>query len=173
MDLTRTARVLAARWPIVVILAILGAVAGWWGAGYRNENIEPLWEATAPISLVEGAADQEGARAADSIEARLEEVRQLAMEVNREALDIDPSTSDIEMSAALTIQIDADNGEVVFIAEAPTEEEAIARASEIRSAYISDPGQEAEGRIQQLINEVSRQMEEARAALARVAGEPQ
>jgi hypothetical protein len=70
------------------------------------------------------------------------------------------------MSAALTIQIDADNGEVVFIAQAPTEEDAVERASTIRSAYISDPGQEAEGRIQQLINEVSRQMEEARSQIS-------
>ncbi len=172
MDLTRTARVLRARWPVVVILALLGAIAGWMGAGYRNDSIEPLWEAGAPISLVEGAADEENARAGASVEDRLNEIRDLALEANRDIIDIDPDTREIETSPESgTILVNTDVGEVVFIAQARTEDEAIARASEIRQTYLTDPARDATARLNQLIGDLGDQMAETRQRIVELEGE--
>ena len=137
MDLTRTARVLAARWPVVVIIALLGALAGWFGADYRNSSIETIYIGEAAIVLVEGVAEEDSNRAATEREAQLESIRDAALEANREQLDIDPDTNEIETSPANNVVI-AEN-EVLFVAQASTEAEAQQRALELRARYLDDP----------------------------------
>jgi Mrp family chromosome partitioning ATPase len=138
MDLTRTARVLAARWPVVVIIALLGALAGWFGAEYRNNSIETVYIGEAAIVLVEGVAQEDNNRAATELEAQLESIRDAALEANREQLDINPDTTEIETTPANTVAI-SDNNEVLFIAQASTREEAEERALDLRSRYLADP----------------------------------
>ncbi len=154
MDLTRTARVLAARWPVVVIIALLGALAGWFGADYRNNSIQTVYVGEAAIVLVQGVAEEDNNRAATELEAQLESIRESAIEANREQLDLDPSTTEVEMSPANTVII-TDTNEVLFVAQAPTEVEAQARAVDLRARYLADPS--AGQRVQ---------FQERRAALA-------
>jgi Mrp family chromosome partitioning ATPase len=154
MDLTRTARVLAARWPVVVIIALLGALAGWFGADFRNDSIETVHFGEAAIVLVEGVADDDTNRAATEREAQLESIRLAALEANREQLDLDPDTQEIETSPANTVVV-TDENEVLFVAQAATPDEARERALELRARYLADPS--AGQRVQ---------FQERRAALA-------
>jgi len=169
VDLTRTLRVLGSRWPLVVALALLGAIAGWFGAGFRNDRIEPVWEASAPISLVEGAADEEtqGNRAEATIEDRLTEIQELAREINRDEIDIDPSTPDIETSPERgVILVDVDGKSVNFIARGGTEDAAVARALELRQNFLDDPEQNEAKRITALRDDLASQMSGARLEIA-------
>ncbi len=52
MDLTRLIRVVRDRWVFVLVVAVLGAVAGWGLTHLNNQNIAPQFRAIAAISLV-------------------------------------------------------------------------------------------------------------------------
>jgi hypothetical protein len=160
MDLTRTARVLAARWPVVLIIALLGALAGWFGADYRNGSIETIFVGKAAIVLVEGVTDDDSNRAETEREAQLESIRLAALEANREQLDIDPDTNEIETSPANTVIIVGN--EVQFIAQASTEDEAQQRALELRARYLADPSAGQRVQFEQRRNALAEQLDDVR-----------
>ena len=158
MDLTRTLRVLRARWPWVVVFAVLGFAAGVFGAAWRNASLTPVIRAEAPVTVVASveSEDNPSGVSRDFAQARLEEALAFALEVNADLLEANPSWE---------IFSDVDRGALVFVAEGSSTEEAQARAGELRSRYLEGQPPNVLEQIQTQLEQISARMADVRARI--------
>lgn len=126
MELSRLSRALRDRWISVLVLTLLGLVAGIAFTVLANENREPVYQATAPI----GFTVEEG-QSTDDLADQLNDAQAAATVAAQDMLLEDPS---------LLIQTDTFGAKLLFIAQASSPEEAAERARSLRQAYLEiDP----------------------------------
>ncbi len=164
MDLIRALRILRHRWLIATAI-ILGttsvAVAT---ATYRNDSIEQVSRAEAPITFISDVADLDsggnqgsggGSPLLEIVQAQIEEARVRAVSVNADLL-ADPS-NEIVADPAL--------GKLTFIARGEDAAEAIATASEMRRRLITRQPVDMESQLREQLDILTERMDEVRADL--------
>ena len=126
--------VLRAKWWIIALVAIAGALLGSYLAVSNNRSIRPRWQGEAAVTFISlsegGSSEASGGKGGNStsseISAQAEGVRaQLLLE---ERLNADPK---------LSIRVDREKNVLLFTASGRDGEETLNRALELRSQYQS------------------------------------
>jgi len=123
VELNRLVRLVRARWWLFAIVAGAGLVSGFLFTSFRNGEIRPEFRATATaiVDRDEGSTDRD-------FETRVVEALDLAIEVND--ADLNPTRD--------KIQVDTEDQEAInFTAVRRTEDEASARATEMRGLFLA------------------------------------
>ncbi|HEU4915158.1 MAG TPA: hypothetical protein VFV13_01170 [Acidimicrobiia bacterium] len=146
MDLTRLIRVVRDRWVFVLVVAVLGAVAGWGLTHLNNQNIAPQFRAIAAISLV----PEEGETVAD-----------LADELDT-ALGVATAAAGGIASAqpGSSVQTDPLTGRLLFVAQGGSPEEAEGNAGTLRQAYVEVDPSLGGGPVDDSLADIERQVGE-------------
>ncbi|MGA7097105.1 MAG: hypothetical protein WB245_06015 [Acidimicrobiia bacterium] len=121
MELNRLSRVLRDRWILIVVMALLGFLAGWYFTGVSNERRGNEVEAVIAIRF----EPQEGEVISD-VNDRIQSVLDAATFAAGDLLLDNPTSS---------IEIDPTSTEVRFTAVGNSEAEAAAKAKELLDAY--------------------------------------
>ena len=133
MSVPRTLQVLRTRWLVVAAIAAVGAGAAYLAIQLRNNQLEPSFEALAPISVLrlEGEQDNRYSRRLETALAQAEEA--VAAELADEQLSVATNVSE---------------GTLIFSAIATNPEDALSAATGLRAAYLnSRPADTAEGQL--------------------------
>ena len=123
--------VLRAKWWIVALVAIAGALLGTYVAVSNNRSIRPRWQGQAAVTFIsladgESSEGKGGNSTSSEISAQAEGVRaQLLLE---ETLNADPK---------LSIHVDRETNVLLFTAIGRDGEETLTQALELRSQYES------------------------------------
>ena len=118
----RFLQVLRTRWLVVVAIAVVGAGAALLAATIRNSGLEPLFEATAPISVLR-LDGEENSRYGSRLNTALTQAR--------------AAVADELGDDRLTVTSDPEAGSIKFIASASNPDEAVAAASALRASYLN------------------------------------
>lgn len=151
MELTRLARVVRDRWVFVVVIAVIGLLAGWVLTDLSNRQIQPLFQAEAPLRI----DPVEGQSVADQT-SELETVQQLAISSASDLLTSTPGAS---------ITIDIEGNRVVFTALGDSQLEARERAAALIESYF-DVDPIAGGSVDELLAELEVEAQGLAAQLA-------
>ncbi len=165
MQLNRLRRVARARWWVVVLASVLGAVAGLGFTNFSNENIERSYAATGSITFIPAPSDEPaqpsnsggrgGGGSADPAAAALVNTAiDVAKEVNADLLN-EPGAQ---------IEAVPEEGRIDFRAAAPSEAAALSVVEEMRRNYVEvDPtGIDAEAEMERVVarsTEISERLE--------------
>lgn len=143
MELNRLLRVVRDRWIIIVGLALLGFIAGWYFTYLMNQNRVPEWRATIPIRF-----DPQEGQTLDALGAEAEAASDIARQAAAELLTKNPTWS-----------VDVDEvGRLIFVAQGASRAEATANAQTLLDAYyMVDPraGVGIEDRLAQIREQTS------------------
>lgn len=123
-------------------------------ATVRNNAIEPLSRADAPVTFVADVNDLEDPQGnlLEIVQAQVDDARERAISVNVELL-ADPNND---------IQADPTLGRLTFTARSPDPERAAATAAEMRRNFITHQPANLEDQINAQLDTLSAQMEEVR-----------
>ncbi|MGH8913627.1 MAG: hypothetical protein ACRDZM_03830 [Acidimicrobiia bacterium] len=126
MELSRLKRILRDRWIVVLVIALLGAAGAWAFTGLANQQRESRFQAETALAF----QPIEGQTIAD-LGQSLEDNLGLATIAASELLTEDPSSS---------ITADFPGARLVFTAHAESQEEAEAKVTRLRQAFLEiDP----------------------------------
>ncbi len=142
MELTRLSRAVAARWLIVVVISLLGAVGALAFTTFANQELEPLWEAQTALRY----EPQEGETVADLADD-LDEAQYIATIAAEELLDDEPNS---------LIVADLGNARLLFVAQGSSAAEAAANSRALLQAFLNvDPtfGRSIDDMLAQLTEE--------------------
>ena len=118
----RTFQVLRTRWLVVVAVALLGAGAAFLAAQLRNRQLEPSFQAVAPISVLRLENEQDN-RYARRLETALAQAEQA---ISAELAD-----------ERLSVSSDLAEGTLRFAAIASNADKAVASATGLRAEYLN------------------------------------
>ena len=124
MSLRRLLQLLAARWKLVLLAAILGSLAAIAVTTYANSQIEPRFRAETKVALLAGEEESD-----EDVASRVSSALARAQAANSERIGNNPD---------LTISADADAAELIFVAHGSSFAEAEQLASTLRDAYLSE-----------------------------------
>jgi Mrp family chromosome partitioning ATPase len=157
---------LAARWPIVLVVALVGVLGGMGGAYYRNSQIQPLFKGTAPVSFVQAVADSEdtsgrsasgsGGGQQSSGSSQLDDAKAVADSVTEAFRASSPNS---------VVEIDAETGLLNFVAYGRTAEAAQQKATEFREIYLDTPVDSLAQQVDDQIAALETQLDTARAQI--------
>ena len=159
MDTSRLWRVIRARWLIIVVFAVVGALAAFTGATLRNDAITPVFQAEAPVTVFPDQAsivDPKG-QILDSVLQQLDNARSLAIASNAAFLQVHPDAE---------IRPDANLGRLTFVARSGTAGEAQSLAAEMRANYLQQEPLNLKQQLADQLDAVTAQLEEVRGKLA-------
>jgi len=144
MELNRLARILKARWPAVILVAIAGFAAALAFTTLTSGRVEPVFEASVNIEF-----ELEGEETVEDLADEIEGERRLAQFAAQDLLAEHQSSS---------IVADTGSARLVFYARSETDDLARERVQELVSAYIeAEPGGGAD--LEQQIAAYERQAE--------------
>jgi capsular polysaccharide biosynthesis protein len=137
MQLRRVIKTLVARWPVIVVLAIVGAAVGVILASNYNNSISPRFRAKAPITFFQLAED-------DATSGTTSNARSNS-NANSTATDADAERTragllleeTLAANPRLTIQVDRDTNTLLFVAIGSDSAQTLADAVALRSEYQS------------------------------------
>jgi capsular polysaccharide biosynthesis protein len=137
MQLRRVIKTLVARWPVIVVLAIVGASVGAIVASNYNKSITPRFRANAPITffqLAEDDADSESTNSARTNSSTTSSATDAEAERIRAGLLLEET---LAANPRLTIQVDKETNTLLFIAVGSDSTETLNSAVALRSEYQS------------------------------------
>jgi peptidoglycan/xylan/chitin deacetylase (PgdA/CDA1 family)/Mrp family chromosome partitioning ATPase len=147
MNPRRLATVLWSRWPVIAIVAILAAAAAVVAVTSYNQNLDEVWESTAPVTFLSGDGESENA-----VASRLQSARQTALST---------TTAD-----SVTVAVDEATSQLRFVARAPSRTEAMELAETARTAYLTaDPSSTLTGQIEANLRRLEAEAATLRASL--------
>ncbi len=137
MQLRRVIKTLVARWPVIVVLAIVGAAVGAILASNHNKSITPRFRAQAPITffqLEEGDAASGTTNNARTNSNTTSTATDAEAERTRAGLLLEDA---LAANPQLDIQVDRDTNTLLFVAVGTDGEETLSDAVGLRSEYQS------------------------------------
>ena len=125
--------VLRAKWWIIAVVAIIGALIGTYVAVNNNRSIQPRWRGEAPVTFIsldgessEGSGGKGGNSTSSEVGAQAESVR--ARLLLEEKLNANPN---------LSIQVDREENILLFASLGRDGDETLKQALDLRSQYQS------------------------------------
>jgi hypothetical protein len=156
LTVVRTFRVLRDQWWVIVLVALLGAGVALGAAEWRNRNLEPKFDAIAPLTVLRLPEEKD-----DAFNRRVSTVvSQARSTVGSQLVDSD-----------LRVEEGEAGGLVHFVATASTSEGALAEAIDLRSAYLeSRPASTAEEQLNPVLDAIVEEVEVVEQELAELRG---
>lgn len=143
---------------MIVLVALLGAGVALGAAEWRNRNLEPTFEAIAPLTVLRLPEERD-----DGFDRRVSTVVSEA----RSTVDSQLVGSDMRVEEGET------GGVVHFVATASTSDEALAAATDLRDAYLdSRPASTAEEQLNPVLGAILEEVEIVEQELAELRGTP-
>jgi len=137
MQLRRVTKTLVARWPVIVVLAIVGAAVGAILASNFNKSITPRFRAKAPITFFQLAEDDTTSGSTNNARSNSNTTSTATdadAERTRAGLLLEET---LAANPRLTIQVDRDTNTLLFVALGSDSAETLNDAVALRSEYQS------------------------------------
>lgn len=132
MAIGSNARVLRAKWWVILLVGIVGALVGMYLARSHNDSIESRWRAEAPVTFITFTEDDTAtATQTKSPNSTNSDVDALAEGVRAQLLLEDVLTE----NPSLSIEVDRENNILVFTAVGRRGDETLNQAIDLRSRY--------------------------------------
>jgi hypothetical protein len=142
---------------VIAFVALVGAGVALGAAAIRNRSLEPRFEAVAPISVLRLAEERD-----ESYTSRLDTALAQARSAVAEQLEEDER---------LTLTSDTSLGTVQFVADAPTPDEALIAAIDLRASYLKErPADIAEDQLAPLLDSLATEIASVEAELRALGG---
>ena len=134
MQLRRVIKTMLARWPVIALLAIIGAAAGAILAGNFNEGITPRFRAQAPITFFE--LEEESSSTDTAASARNNDTQTTSTDAEAERSRAGLLLEDtLAANPRLTILADRETNTLLFVAVGREGEQALDDAVALRAEY--------------------------------------
>lgn len=145
MELKRIMGRLAPRWPVLVIVGLIGAIAAFILVEQRNSEVEPVYSAEAVVAIPTSETD-DGRGPASAVSGELATAFELARTVNEQELRRENRS----------VQADGETDSLVFGATDSSEQAAIDAVVAMRAAYVAeDPAFDVDSELAKKLDEAS------------------
>jgi hypothetical protein len=145
MELKRIMGRLAPRWPVLVIVGLIGAIAAFILVEQRNSEVEPVYSAEAVVAIPTTETD-DGRAPASAVSGELATALELARIVNETELRRENRS----------VVADGETDSLVFGATESSEQAAIDAAVAMRATYVAeDPAFDVDSELAKKLDEAS------------------